>query len=143
MTNQRKIQQELREFSDIKLVKTGPTRGRQALDLTFTNFPEYIKECGTLPALFNQDGVTSDHSVDHIKAKMPRVVDYTIERYSYIKQTKEGDEKFSNLVDAKHWDEIMDMNNPNEMVGGLHDFFEEAMGLCYETITTTRKSNQP
>ena len=92
--NKRKIAKELKEFCDIKLVKTGPTRGRQSLDLIFTNFPQFIKNCGTLPALFNAEGTCSDHLAVHLHARVPRVPDYTIERYTYVRHTEEGDKAF-------------------------------------------------
>ena len=95
--NKRKIKQELKEFSDIKLVNTQATRGRHALDFIFTNFPEYIKESGTIPALFNTEGVESDHAAVHIYAKMPRVVSYSIQKYSYVKQTPEGDAEMGRI----------------------------------------------
>ena len=110
--NRRKIQAELREFSDIKLVQTGPTRGRHCLDLIFTNFPEYIKECGTLPALFNEQGTTSDHVAVHLMAKIPRVVSYEIERYSYIKQTPEGNSAFDAFVAGYDWSRVLQQGGP-------------------------------
>ena len=83
--NKRKIASELKEFTDLKLVKTGPTRGCNTLDLVFSNFLEYIKEYSTLPALFNSEGGTSDHTAVHLYAKIPRVPDYTIDKYTYLR----------------------------------------------------------
>ena len=66
--NKRNIKAELREFTDMKLVQTAPTRGRGNLDLIFMNFPKYIKEHGLLHALFNSAGTTSDHQAVHVYA---------------------------------------------------------------------------
>ena len=141
--NKRKVAAELREFTDIKLVKTGPTRGKNALDLIFTNFPNFIKECGTLPALFNSEGVVSDHLAVHLYAKMPRVPEYTIEKYSYIKQTDEGDAKLMKMLGETDWRKVTAQTTPTDMVDELHTIFKEAMNKCYDTITTVRKSTQP
>ena len=141
--NKRQITKELKEFSDIKLVRTGPTRGANTLDLVFTNFPEFIKESGTLPALFNSEGTVSDHTAVHVYAKIPRVPEYTIQKYSYVKQTDEGDLKFRQIMETTNWEEVTKLDHPNTMVNKLHEIFEKATSESYKTITTTRKSNQP
>ena len=141
--NKKKIAAELKEFTDLKLVKTGPTRGRNTLDLMFTNFPEYIKENGTLPALFNQDGIASDHMAVHLYAKIPRVPDYTIERYSYVKQSQEGDLKLKTFLEQADWTTVTNCSSVHTMVDRLHDIFEKGMEVCYDRVTTSRKSNQP
>ena len=141
--NKRKIKRELKEFQDIKLVETGPTRGTNTLDLIFTNFPEFVKNYGTIPALFNNDGVKSDHASLYIHSRIPRVPDYTVEKYTYVKQTPEGDVDFSKFIECTNWSKIVNGTNPDTMVADLHKFFEEAMRVSYQTITTTRKSSQP
>ena len=133
----------MKEFTDIKVVQTGPTRGRRTLDLIFTNFPQYIKEYGTLPALFNQEGVKSDHLAVHLYAKIPRVPEYQIERYTYVKHTREGDETFKQYIESTDWTQIVNEMNPDTMVERLHKVFAEAMDKSFQTITTTRKSTQP
>ena len=40
--NHRKIGNQLHEYSELKLVHTGPTRGKNTLDLVFTNYDEYV-----------------------------------------------------------------------------------------------------
>ena len=141
--NKRKIAAELREFVDIKLVKTGPTRGRHTLDLVFTNFPEYVHEYGKLPALFNQEGVASDHEAVHLYAKIPRVPDYTIQRYSYVKQTDEGDALLAEYFKTIDWTRVTSKVDSSAMVEELHVIFEQGISNSYKTISTTRKSNQP
>ena len=141
--NKRKIAVELREFTDIKLVRTGPTRGKNTLDLVFTNFPEFIKEFGTLPALFNADGVMSDHDAVHLLARIPRVPDYKIDKYSYIKQTAEGDKKMTEQLSKVDWTRVTGQRHVDLMVDNLHQIFNSASNSSYKTVTTTRKSNQP
>ena len=141
--NKKKIGNELKEFTDIKMVRSGPTRGKNTLDLIFTNFPQYIKEQCTLPALFNADGVESDHAAVHLIAKIPRVPDYQIEKYSYIKQTDEGDRSFKECLEAANWESVTKETDPNTMTAALHAIFEDAMSKSYQIITTTRKSSQP
>ena len=141
--NKRKIAKELKEFTDIKVVQTGPTRGKNTLDLVFTNFPNYIREFGTLPALFNAEGTESDHAAVHLCSRMPRVPEYEIEKYTYIKHTSEGDESFAKYLGEVDWTELTEQNKPDKMVEILHAVFKEGMDISYKTITTTRKNTQP
>ena len=141
--NMRKIGAELREFGDIKLVKTPPTRGKRTLDLVFTNFPQMIKTAGTLPALFSHQGTQSDHIAVQVSSRLPRVEPYTIQKYSYLKQTAEGDQKFGDYIKAADFSTILELGDPSEMTARLHDIFKKGLEQCYETKTTTRKSNQP
>ena len=45
--NKREIIKAIREFKDIKVIKTGPTRGRSTLDIFASNLQD-IKEAGTI-----------------------------------------------------------------------------------------------
>ena len=141
--NRRKIAQELREFSDIKLVRNGPTRCSVSLDLIFTNFPEYVKDSSILPALFNQAGTESDHKAVLVRTRIPRVPDYKVQSYYYTQQTPEGDAEFLKIIGQVDWTELEKMGDSSEMVDFLHGEFERAMSIAYKTIKTKRKSNQP
>ena len=96
-----------------------------------------------MPALFNEAGVESDHTSVHLYAKIPRVPDYSIEKYSYVKQTAESDAKLAEAFRKIDWTEVTELESPSEMVDKLHEIFKTTMDKCYETNTTTRKSNQP
>ena len=93
--------------------------------------------------MFNTEGVASDHQAVHLMAKIPRVPDYTIERYSYVKQTEEGDRKLAEYLNGVDWRLVTNNTDVNKMVDALHDIFEQGTSHSYKTITTTRKSNQP
>ena len=71
--NHRKIDNHLKEYPELKLVHTGPTRGRNTLDLVYTNFDEHIIEAKTIEPIANQVGVMSDHLAVHVAARIPRV----------------------------------------------------------------------
>ena len=139
----RKIAAELREFGDLKLAKTPPTRGRRTLDLIFTNFPDMVRSVGILPPLFSHQGVESDHFAVQVSARIPRVEQYTVQKYSYVKQTPEGDIKFAEHLRCADLDQIVRQPNTDCMAERLHDLFREGIEKCYELRTTTRKSNQP
>ena len=138
--NRRKIASELKEFGDLKLVKTGPTRGKNTLDLIFTNYPEMIKEYDTL---FNHEGVQSDHLAVHLMARMPRVANYKIQKYTCTSQTPEGDKMFSDKLNEAPLHEIEKQNDPSAMVDQLHDLFKQISAESYETKISVEKSNQP
>ena len=76
-------------------------------------------------------------------ATMPRVPEYTVQKYSYVKQTKEGDLKFSEILKDFNWKSVTQAQTATQMVGELHAVFDSAMTDSYETRQNTRKSNQP
>ena len=76
--NHRKIEAELREFRNIKLVRTPPTHGKNTLDLIFTNV--HTLEAGVVEPVANLEGVMSDHKTVYVRAKVDRVPEYDVEK---------------------------------------------------------------
>ena len=142
--NKRSVEKELKVYNDLKLVDTPPTRGKNTLDLIFTNFEQYILKAGVVEPICNQHNAQSDHLTVYIDAKIPRVPQYTIEKYSYVKQTTQGDEKLGEFIRRQDWDDIIrDEDTTDQMIEKLHSVFEQGMGECYEKKETTKKSSEP
>ena len=51
----------------------------------------------------NMEGTQYNHLTVYVNAKIPRVPEYKVEEYEYIKQMPEGDEKMRNFIKEKHW----------------------------------------
>ena len=141
--NHRRIEEELREFRDIKLVKTAPTRGRNCLDLIFTNYEQYIKEAGVTDPFFGEVGNESDHKTVFAHARIPRVPEYTIQKYTYLKRSPEGDQKLLDKIKDQNWTTLMTKSCPTDIVQGLHLLVETWKEECYERKTMKKKSSQP
>ena len=101
--NKRNIKKELKVYSDLKLANTPPTRGDNTLDLIFTIFEQYIVRAGVTESICNQNNIESDHLTVYINAKVPRVPDYVVEKYTYGRQNKEGDTKLTEVLKNSNW----------------------------------------
>ena len=141
--NKRRIGSELRRYSDIQLVQTPPTRDNNTLDLVFTNFSEYVTESGVTEAICSQTGTGTDHLTVFVNAQIPRVPQYQVEEYTYLKQTDEGDSKLAEFLKGQDWDELMQGKSSNEMVNELHRVFDEGMEASYKRMKSSKKSSEP
>ena len=117
--NKRNIQRELRGYPDLKLVITPPTRGVNTLDLIFTNFPDLVTQAGVTEPICNLAGTETDHLTVYVNARIPRVPEYKVESYSYLKQTKEGDELLKRYLNNYDWSNIRG-TDVDGMVDELH-----------------------
>ena len=126
------------------MVETPPTREHNTLDLFFTNFHEHIVRAGVTEAICNQDKVETDHLTVYINAKIPRVPAYEIEKYSYTRQTEEGNAKLKVYLEKQNWrDMFRDLEEVDQMVEKLHCVFNNGMAECYEVKESTKKSSEP
>ena len=142
--NKRNIAKELAVHADIKQVHTPPTRGDNTLDLVFTNFPQYITAAGVTDSIYNLEGTTSDHKTVYVNAKIPRVPEYNVEKYSYLKQTEDGDKKLQNYLESQDWGSLMGgCGGVDAMVEVLHTVFDKGMTSSYELKESQKKTTEP
>ena len=140
--NHRKISKELENFPDIKEVLTPPTRGNHKLDLVLTNFSDRIEKAGVMDPIFNASGQQTDHKTVYVKAQIPRVEEYTVNTYTYLRKSKEGHEAMKQKIRGKDWSELMESNTTTQMVEKLHGFFNESMNASYQKVTIKRNEPQ-
>ena len=104
--NQWRPEEAVQEFTDIREVLGGPTRGSRRIDRVFTNF-EQLLDSGTLNPLQTdgEDGHIrhSDHLIVHVTARLRRKEKYKWLSYSYRYYNKESAEKFGEWLLAKDW----------------------------------------
>ena len=141
--NRKRIEHELRNYPDIKLTPTPPTRGRHHLDLILTNFDNYIERAGVMDPIINQDGQETDHKTVYLKANIPRVPNYTVKEYTYLRQTKKGDTKLRDRLNNMDWTVLERLPDPESMVRKLHEVFKTSMEECYTRMTRKKKSSEP
>ena len=70
--NQYKIIEALKDYPDLVLLQTPPTRGGKTLDLLFTNFPSQINASDLIPPLESDlpNRAPSDHKVIHCEVHL-------------------------------------------------------------------------
>ena len=138
--NKRDIARELRIFPDIELVVTPPTRGKNHLDLIFTNFPQYIDSSGVTEPICNSAGTETDHLTVYFNSKIPRVPAYKVESYTYLEQSIEGDNKLCLFLNNYDWENAFNgSRTTDEMVSVLHRVFKNGMESSYERKSSVKR----
>ena len=122
---------------------TDPTRGNNVLDIMCTSFNDMLLEAGVTVPIYNNLGTESDHKVVYAAFKMPRVPDYTVETYSYYKESEDGVLKFGDWLHQVDWGSVLEATTPTEKVEALHILFEGAMETCFEYVTKKKKTSEP
>ena len=84
-----------KDFPDIKVVPTGPTRGRSVLDIIATSAAGDVVDSGTSDPIETPEGVQSDHRTVFCLLRTHRVPNYSVEKYEYFCVDDEGREKIS------------------------------------------------
>ena len=80
----------------------------------------------------------------YVNARMPRVPQYSVEKYTYLKQTPEGDEQLEAYLRKQDWKTIINpVHTADQMVQNLHDIFEKGMQDCYERKVSVKKTSEP
>ena len=119
--NRRDVNQATRDFPDMKIVKTPPTRGRATLDIISTNLIAGLKDAGVTAPIQSVDGVPSDHKTVYATFHMPRVPQYKIVKYSYIRKNEESLAKFDSWLTEQDWKSVITPDDPTEKVRALHE----------------------
>ena len=81
--NRRSFTEEFREYPEIKVIPSGPTRQGAVLDIMGSNFNYLLFDQGTTTPISTVDGVDSDHMTVISQFRMPRIPSYRVEKYSY------------------------------------------------------------
>lgn len=88
---------------------------------------------GVTEPICNQIDTQTDHLTIFINAKIPRVPSYVTQKYSYLKQTEEGDKKMQNYLRQPGGEaHLRQFNDPYQMVEKLHEILNIGMEECYE-----------
>ena len=141
--NRRSIKNIASDFTDIKQIKTGPTRGAATLDVFLTNLVEDVTDQGTVDPIESEEGIASDHRTVFFSVRMPRVPDYVVQKYSYHHITDEGCVKFKKWLTEQDWPGLLTGDDSSIMVERLHESFKSAMDMSFEYKTRNKKSSEP
>ena len=63
------------------------------------------------------------------KTQKTCVPDYNIQKYTYIRQTEEGDKKLSEYLETIDWGPVVLNHNPSTIVDKLHEIFQAEDGI--------------
>ena len=89
-------------FTDLIKRNTEATRGTAVLDYSFTNFESMITESEVCFPLERIDNASKfDHHAITYECLLSRPASFVWETHEYVKITKDGTEKFGNLIRTK------------------------------------------
>ena len=102
---------------------TGPTRGRATLDYSYTNFEDQILASEVCFPVESNVG-KSDHNIVIYECMLSRPATFAWETHEYIKLTKNGTQKFNELIANQDWSSVKEKSpNADSMVGVFQSIF--------------------
>ena len=109
--NQWRAEDALANFSDVREVEVGATRGSRKIDRIFVNFSRLVTESGTLSPLETEEtnGLVrrSDHRVAYVRLRIPKKEAFRWEVYSYRHFNDDLVAAFREWVVWHDWDEVL------------------------------------
>lgn len=127
------------QFPDIFYVPSPPTRGNACLDECHSNCK--IEDVSLLPPLESSKGQESDHSTVMYTFEMSRKKKKYLTYYSR-KVTKEGEDRFCELVNGFEWGLIDRAGDVDGMTEFLHAKIEEWKELCFPLRRIRKREDQ-
>ena len=140
--NRRDARLATKDIPSLKIVQTAPTRGSAVLDIIMANCKNVTEAFVTSPIQTNQH-VESDHMVVSVQVKMPRVEQYKVRSFSYIRVTEDGLTKFEEWLRKQDWSDVYNARDADAKVAALHKTFDRGVNECFETRYQTRKTTEP
>ena len=140
------VEQALVEFTDIKEVLVGPTRGDRAIDCLFCNFSRGVTSSGTVPPLETEaeEAAKSNHKIAYVTAKIqtrqaPEWISYTYRQYS-----DEARDAFGRWLVGHDWMDVVTAVGSDEKAAAYQSQIDAALDRFFPLRTTRcRKSDLP
>ena len=143
--NQWKIGEALLDFSDLKEVDVGRTRGNRAIDRIFLNMSRSVTESGSLEPLQTdkEDGDTrsSNHRVAYCRLALPKTRSFTWQTYTYRFFNEQAKDGFRAWMVLHDWQEVLGIRGSNNKTMAYQETLTNAMDRFFPWKTTRRKSN--
>ena len=141
--NERRIGTAIRGSKNIKVVNTPPTRGNKTLDIIACSFTDCLFRAGVTDPIFNSEGTETDHKTVYASFDLPRVPQYSVQKYSYQRETEAGKKKFGELLAETDFSTMFSSTDVDEKVEIFQDKMTALMASAFPVITNTRKSSEP
>ena len=140
--NKRDFSPAFADYVDFNEVEHGPTRGNEKLDKIWTNQPLEQVHAGTLPPIETDMGIKSDHRCVVAQLWPEREKRFVWQRVWTRKKSRQGNERFGELVEGEDWDKLFEGLTPTQMVEALHNKFKIWVDLCFPMKLSRRRSNE-
>ena len=121
------------------IVQTLRTRGRKVLDIVATNIEEYTEE--VINPLETEEGVQSDHKSVLIKARLPRLHQYTTTEFYTRKYDQSAEEAFGRDLLSQDWTSIT--GTATERADKLDEILQYIYNLHFPLVKRKIRSCHP
>ena len=141
--NQWKINETLADYSDLREVVVGATRGNRDIDKMFTNMSRSVIASGTWEPLETEGEENvrrSDHRVSYCSVEMPRMETFRWETYSYRQYTMKAVEEFRGWITMYDWKDVLEAEGSNNKTEIYQATVTAAINAFFPLRTTRRKS---
>ena len=139
--NQRDISPAVEMFEDVTIIRSAPTRGRNCLDVTFSNISDYITEGMITEPLSTAEGIRSDHNCLVYVANIPKERDYEWIKYRARKRTWKATAAFKRDLRSVSW-EGLELLSADDMVAAFETKIEELTDRHFPYKTYRVRSNE-
>ena len=141
--NKRDMEPAFADYVDMVMLQHGPTRGREKLDLIFTNFQPELADTKVLAPLETEGGVMSDHGCVVSQLGFEAQKRFKWKKIKVRKKSEEGNKKFQELYKEMDWDSFYQgLNDPSDLVMKLQTQMESWMNQCFPYRTIRRREDE-
>ena len=140
--NHRDISGAVNLAENLTLLPSGPTRGNNTIDMVYTNVPEHVHECKTLPPQEASNGTRSDHRCVYVAAEFETERNFWWE----VKMRRLRDERkeLAFADDLKKWDwkDIKGSTNVDQMWGVIEEVITNLTSKHFPLERVRKRSNE-
>ena len=140
--NHRDITAALSAVDDFRVVRTGATRGANALDQLFTNIADAVVENIVLPPLENEAGVRSDHKCVFVSAAIKKPKDYRWIVRMRRTRNQERELAFARDLGACDWERMSSAPDVSAMAAILEEKIAELTERHFPLQRVRKRSNE-
>ena len=125
----------LADFTDIREIPVGCTRGDRLIDRLFTNVSRATTACGTLAPLER-----SDRRVAYCSFNIQRNEKFVWQTYKYRHFSVEGVLKFKEWIVMHGWEDVLAATDSNTKADLYQKTVVAAINRCFPLKSTRRKN---
>ena len=140
--NHRDVGPTLSLAGDLKLVKSGPTRGSNTLDRIYSNVTDRTVEKSVLPPLDAEHGGVSDHSCVFVKDRFPKARDFTWVAKVRRTRTRATEDAFAKDLRDWDWTDLSGAPTVDGMTAALEGAISTLTERHFPLVRVRRRSNE-
>ena len=140
--NHRDISDAVGLVEHLTLVPSGPTRGANTINLVYTNVPECVRECITLPPLEAANGTMSDHRCVYVKAQFENERNFCWQVKMRGLRDQRRDNAFASDLQGWDWGHLEGYSDVDQMWGEVERVIADLTNKHFPLVRVRKRSNE-